>query len=379
MSSLRFGVDHVLASNPTWKSKRIGLLTNDGATTSQGVLSRVALLHNQFNIKKLYSPEHGIKAIAPDGEKVADSIDTPTSLPIVSLYNDTIGVSSEALEDIDLVMMDLPDVGVRCYTYLWSGYDMLCACAGKNIPFVVLDRPNPLGGHIENAEGPELETSCQSFIGRCNIPLTHYCSLGELLNYLNTIQNIGASLQIITCSWKRTENFSSFNLPWKNPSPGIKSFNGCILYPSLCVFESTNLNVARSEDFSFEYIGAEWPFDWQKHSMYSKEVKVTKKSFQFNDVVTFGYSLSVSAPMNNPIRFGLELLYYFIHSYPKNFKWCTYATQANPRGEKHLDYILGVKDSTQCFDLNKTAFQKFIDGALMVDWKNKIKPFLLYN
>lgn len=375
---MRFGIDHLLKLNPEWKNKRIGLLTNDGATTCGGNLSRLELIRSRFNISKLFSPEHGIYASHPDGKKVKNSRDVITSLPICSLYNDKIGVPQVDLKNLDIVLIDLPDVGVRCYTYLWSSFDLMKACAKEKIPLIVLDRPNPLGGIVEHAEGPNMSQKCKSFIGKCNIPLTHYCSLGELLNYLNTSEKINADIDVIKCSWKRNQHFNAWGISWVRPSPGLKSYNACLLYPMLCFFEATNMTLARNEKFSFEFIGAEWLNKSNDKIINSDLVHFEKKCFTYNGNTIFGYSLSASMPLQNPIYIGLSLLYYFKKTYPKNFQWNSYATQANPTGSKHLDLLTGISNSYKLFNLEEDSFDMVLQQALLVDWKKEIEPFLFY-
>ncbi len=233
-----FGVDQIISKNPEWKKQRIGLLTNDAAITTAGASSRLALLRNGFNLVRLFSPEHGINASFPDGSAVQNTIDPRTALPVVSLYNSGLDIPSPSFKGLDLILIDLQDVGVRCYTYLWSACEIVLEASKHGIKVLVLDRPNPLGGQLEWAEGPMLHPTCQSFIGKYNLPMTHYCTLGELLLYLNAEEQMHCELTIEKCHWKRSFDFSKWNLPWKAPSPGLKSFNACALYPSLCFFEA---------------------------------------------------------------------------------------------------------------------------------------------
>jgi len=179
-----FGIDALLASNPSWKTHRIGLLTNDAARTQNGEKSRVALLKQNYQLVRLFSPEHGMKAQGKDGAWMPHQIDEITKLPIVSLYQEKQQVNDNNIDDLDVLLVDLPDVGVRFYTYLWSMTYFIEAAARKKKKIVILDRPNPLGGAINKSEGPMLSNNCSSFIGRFNIPVTHYCTLGELAHSL---------------------------------------------------------------------------------------------------------------------------------------------------------------------------------------------------
>ena len=169
---IKFGVDILLQISPIWKNKRIGLVTNIAAVTNNNLPTREALLKNNFTISKLFSPEHGLDIVGADGHEIKDGIDELTGLPIISLYSNKLAPTKEDLEDIDIILFDIPDIGSRFYTYLWTMTYVMEACALHNKPLVILDRPNPIGGDINKAEGPMLdEINCPSFIGRWDIPV----------------------------------------------------------------------------------------------------------------------------------------------------------------------------------------------------------------
>ncbi|MGI9137964.1 MAG: exo-beta-N-acetylmuramidase NamZ domain-containing protein, partial [Sediminibacterium sp.] len=177
---LKFGIDNIITQSPSWKKKRIALLTNDAAKTNNSVPSRKALLDHGFNIVKLFSPEHGITATGADGAKMQDSIDDLTHLPVISLYGDKMKPTQEDIQDVEILMFDIPDAGTRFYTYLWSMTYWIETAAEHHLKIVLLDRPNPLGGLFDLCEGPMLHESVSSFIGRFEIPIKHQCTFGEL-------------------------------------------------------------------------------------------------------------------------------------------------------------------------------------------------------
>src|SRR5690606_8412023 len=145
---------------------------------------RKALQDAGFQLVKLFSPEHGLLAVGADGVAQADFVDPLTGLPVVSLYGSKMAPEPQDLESLDAVLFDIPDVGCRFYTYLWTLSYVMEGCARARIPLFVLDRPNPLGGDLSQAEGPMLdEAHCSSFIGRWSIPIRHSCTLGELALY----------------------------------------------------------------------------------------------------------------------------------------------------------------------------------------------------
>ena len=194
---IQFGIDIVLKNNPDWKTKRIGMLTNDAAKTNTGILSRLALKNEGFHIVKLFSPEHGMDVKGTDGAFMKDGIDEITGLPIISLYGDKFMPSDADIADIDIMLFDIPDAGTRFYTYLWSMTYWIEAAAKYNKQVIILDRPNPLGGSFSMCEGPMMDEQLKSFIGRFNVPIKHQCSLGELANYFNATQSWNAHLTVI--------------------------------------------------------------------------------------------------------------------------------------------------------------------------------------
>ena len=156
---IHFGIDVLLANHPSWKKDRMGLITNHAATTFDITPSREALLQQQFNLIKLFSPEHGLDVKGADGHEMKDGTDVLTGLPVISLYSTKLAPSKEDLADIDIVLFDIPDVGSRFYTYLWTMTNVMEACAQNKKKFVLLDRPNPISGNTELCEGPILDES----------------------------------------------------------------------------------------------------------------------------------------------------------------------------------------------------------------------------
>ncbi|HEY9170955.1 MAG TPA: exo-beta-N-acetylmuramidase NamZ domain-containing protein, partial [Verrucomicrobiae bacterium] len=182
MSRPLFGVDQVLVT-PGLLRGRIGLVTNDAARTALDVRvrSRVALQGAGFKLIRLFSPEHGLGADTDDGAPVRDGFDPLTGLPVVSLYGNKLRPPRASLADLDAVVFDIPDIGARFYTYIWTLSHVLEACAEAGVPLVVLDRPNPLGGDLAAAEGPILDVARYgSFVGRAAIPIRHSLTAGEL-------------------------------------------------------------------------------------------------------------------------------------------------------------------------------------------------------
>ena len=392
--SIQFGIDYLLKENPNWKNKRIGFLTNDAAKTNNGISSRSALLAAGFNIIKLFSPEHGIKSIGADGLMIQDGKDELTGIPIISLYGVKFIPSEADLEDIEIMLFDIPDAGTRFYTYLWSMSYWIEAASKFNKKVFILDRPNPLGGNLSNCEGPMLDDKISSFIGRFNIPIKHQCTIGELAQYFNAIQNWNADLTIIKCylengdEWKRESMFFNWNLPWVNPSPALQNMEAAILYPGLCFFEATNVSVGRGTAYSFEWIGAKWfNIDAIKmvcQNILNEDIKIEIITLPILNNVqiieTKGIRIKVIDPYHfNAVLNGLLLLKLIKDIHPKDFKWMPYPTNANPTGENHLSLLLGIPNAENIFDLPLHQWLQQITKLLKVDnWKHEILPFLIY-
>ena len=391
---LQFGIDNLLKENPDWKNKRIVFLTNDAATTNTGILSRIALLAAGFKIIKLFSPEHGIKASATDGAYIKDGMDELTGLPIISLYGEKFMPTANDLEEIDILLFDIPDAGTRFYTYLWSMTYWIEAAAKFNKKAIILDRPNPLGGNLFNCEGPMLVESIASFIGRFNIPIKHQCSLGELASYFNVTQNWNADLKIIKYSnnmgsnWNREKLFYDWNIKWINPSPALQNMEAAILYPGLCFFEATNVSVGRGTAYSFEWIGAKWfNIDAIKmvcQNILNEDIKIEIITLPILNNVqiieTKGIRIKVIDPYHfNAVLNGLLLLKLIKDIHPKDFKWMPYPTNANPTGDNHLSLLLGIPNAETIFDLPLYQWLQQISKHLKVaEWKKEILPFLIY-
>ena len=212
MQQVISGIDAFLQDPEVNKNLRFAIVTNNAAFTSARILSRLELVDKGFNLVKIFSPEHGISVKGEDGAYQKDAIDIKTALPIISLYGDRLMPSEEDLKDIDIVLFDISDVGCRFYTYLWTMTYVMEACAKYNKPLIILDRPNPIGGNLEMAEGPMLdEKNCASFIGRWSIPIRHSCTLGELSTHFSDRKIKGLDLKVVRVkNWDRNQAANDF-------------------------------------------------------------------------------------------------------------------------------------------------------------------------
>ncbi|MFZ5940956.1 MAG: exo-beta-N-acetylmuramidase NamZ family protein [Bacteroidota bacterium] len=237
---------------PLIRGKKIAVVANQ--TSLVGTAHLVdTLLGSGVTIVRILVPEHGFRGSAGAGVKVEDETDPRSGLPIVSLYGDHQKPRPADLEGIDLVLFDLQDVGVRCYTYLSTLHYVMEACAENGLPLCVLDRPDPLGRMID---GPVLEPSFRSFVGMHPIPLVHGMTLGELAGMINgegwLKEGIRCDLTVVPC--KNYTHDREYSLPVR-PSPNLPDMHAILLYPSLVLFEGTVISVGRGTDMPFEVYG----------------------------------------------------------------------------------------------------------------------------
>ena len=235
---------------------RIGLITNHTGRDREG-RQTIDVLNKAPGVKlvALFSPEHGIRGVAD--EKVSDSKDETTGLPIYSLYGETRRPKPEQLKDLDALVYDIQDVGARFYTYISTLGYILEEAAKAKLPVYVLDRPNPIDG--VDVEGPIADNDKLSFTSYHTIPTRHGLTIGELAQFFNRQRNIGADVRVIKMDgWRRTMWFDETNLTWTNPSPNMRSLTEATLYPGIGLLETTNVSVGRGTDTPFEIVGAPW-------------------------------------------------------------------------------------------------------------------------
>ncbi|WP_370023804.1 exo-beta-N-acetylmuramidase NamZ family protein [Peribacillus frigoritolerans] len=236
--------------------KKVGLITNPTGIDSK-LTSIVDLLHDDpdINLTALFGPEHGVRGDAQAGASVEYYIDEKTGLPVYSLYGKTKKPTPEMLKDVEVLVFDIQDVGTRYYTYIYTMAYAMEAAKENDIPFIVLDRPNPQGG--ESVDGPVLEPEFSSFVGLYPIPLKHGMTVGELATLFNKEFKIGADLKVIKMKgWKRDMDYDDTGLPFVLPSPNMPTVSTTFVYPATGLIEGTNVSEGRGTTKPFELIGA---------------------------------------------------------------------------------------------------------------------------
>ena len=236
--------------------RRVGLITNQTGLAADGTPT-IDLLHRSdaCDLVALFSPEHGIRGT--EDSRVDSTVDARTGITVYSLYGDAKRPSPEMLRGIDALVFDIQDIGARFYTYITTMAYCMEAAARAQIPFYVLDRPNPIGGI--QVEGPMLDSDKTSFIGYMPLPVRHGMTVGELARYFNEERRMGADLHVVEMEgWNREDYFWNTGQLWVNPSPNMRSMTAAILYPGVCLLEPTNVSVGRGTERPFEVVGAPW-------------------------------------------------------------------------------------------------------------------------
>ncbi len=242
---------HLLAN------QRVGLLSMPAAVLPDLTSSLDALRTAGINVTALFGPEHGFGGAALDGAQVSNATDLRTGLPIYSLYGATNEPTTEMLANVDALVFDMQDAGVRFYTYLSTLFYVLRGAGITGRPVFVLDRPNPITGSI--IEGGPILPGFESFVGIINIPMRHGMTLGELARYMNAEYALNADLHVIEMhGWQREIWFDETTLPWVPTSPAMPHLSTATLYPGMCLLEGTNLSLGRGTALPFEVCGAPW-------------------------------------------------------------------------------------------------------------------------
>ncbi|WP_375236163.1 exo-beta-N-acetylmuramidase NamZ domain-containing protein [Winogradskyella sp.] len=316
-----------------------------------------SLLKLNIKIKKVFSPEHGFRGKADAGELVKDGKDIKTGLDIYSLHGKHKKPTKEQLQDIDIMVFDIQDVGVRFYTYISTLHYVMEACAEKNIPLLILDRPNPNGNYVD---GPVLEKEHSSFLGMHPIPLVHGMTIGEYAQMINGENWLSYSIQckLTIIPLKNYTHTSTYNLPVR-PSPNLPNDQSITLYPSLGLFEGTNINAGRGTEFQFQRYGA--PFLNKDHYefSYTPIANFGAKYPKHQNTVCYGADLStIKAERSFTLR-------YIIDSYNNTTDKSKFFNMAN--FTKHA----GTEKLQQQIEAGKTA------NEIKNSWQKGLSDFKL--
>ena len=392
--TIAFGVDRLVADlSLAGAARRIGLVTNDAArlAANPSDRSRTALVRAELPIVRLFGPEHGLAGIAADGASVSDAVDPLTGLEVVSLYGERLHPSHTSIADLDLVLFDIPDVGARFYTYSWTLHAVMGACEAAGVPMCVLDRPNPLGGLMADAEGPVLAMQFASFIGGEPMPIRHSLTIGELAMLWQQERFPALRLKVIACSgWERAMLWPETGLEFVPTSPAMPSFESALLYPGICLFEATNLSVGRGTPSPFQYVGAPWLDAKMILEVFApfRTAGVRLDADRFRPTVGLHANLEmpcvridvVDRRVVRPVSLGIRLLAAIIATHRTTFNWTMYPTAANPSGEGHFERLIGAGGIRQALDDPDSAPKPLpvAEWTSTGDWAERTRDILLY-
>lgn len=286
---------------PLLKGKRVAVVANQTSVIFKEKRKKRRFTHLvdtlislEVNIVKVFAPEHGFRGKADAGEHVVDNIDEKTNLPIISLFGKNRKPQLEVLNDVDIVLFDIQDVGVRFYTYISTMTYVMEACAEMRIPVIILDRPNPNGHYVD---GPTLEIEFSSFVGMHPIPLVYGLTIGEYANMVNGEKWLKNEVQcdITVIPLKNYTHKSEYSLPIR-PSPNLPNDRSINLYPSLGFFEGTIINAGRGTEFQFQRYGA--PFFPKTEFSYTPQPNFGSKYPKFNGQLIYGVDLSRNSKLS---------------------------------------------------------------------------------
>lgn len=329
---VQLGVEVLLESqSEEIKGKRIGLVSNY-TMTDRRFRPVIDLLadSDDWKVTKLFGPEHGVMNSAKEGEHVSTSTDPHTGLPAYSLYGKSRKPSPEMLDGIEVLVIDLQDIGSRYYTNMNTVYYCMEACGEAGLPCVILDRPNPIDGI--SREGNILEDRFRSFVGMHPIPNRHGLTMGELAHYFNDCLGGSCDLTVIEAKgWHREMLLTDTRLPFVASSPNTAHLDMCLLYPGTCFFEGTNISVGRGTAFPFQAIGspyieghrlARWFNDQHFPGVLARPLYFVPTYNLYSGELCQGIHLNVTdAKELEPVRTGVSLLQGIAHMYEKDFQF----------------------------------------------------------
>lgn len=366
------------------RGKRMGLVSNYTMTDSnyRPVINLLAE-NKDWKLMKLFGPEHGVKTAAKEGEHVSSETDENTGLPVYSLYGETRQPDADMLSDLDLLVIDLQDIGSRYYTNMNTVYYCMEACGKLGLPCLVLDRPNPING--VSREGNLLDPKFRSFVGMHRIPNRHGLTMGELAVYFNEELNPKCDLTVVEIrGWDRQAILSETGLPFIPSSPNTANLTMCLLYPGTCFFEGVNVSLGRGTAHPFEVIGApyinghrlsDWFNEQKLPGIVSRPTYFKPTYSQYTGELCNGVHLHITdAKQLEPVRAGLTLLQGVKILFPSSFDFIGVTEGQRP----FIDLLAGT-DQLRELVLKEEALRYLTDTQDELEkFSHEIKRFELY-
>ena len=374
------GADLLFSENLNLISgKKVGVVCNHTSLLSDGTHLVDSLLNQKnVSVKAIFTPEHGFKGSAEAGEIIDYKNNLYKDVPIISLYGKDKKPSKDNLKEIDLLIFDIQDVGARFYTYISTMFYVLESASEHNIPVIILDRPNPVGGYY--VDGPVLDPNYKSFVGIAQIPITHGLTVGELAKYFIGEKLIPSwktiSINVIQCkNWKR-EIPNQFYSKWNSPSPNINSLETALVYPGVCLLEGTNISEGRGTRFPFLQIGA--PFfraediieklnllkvdgaEFQAVTFIPEDISEMATNPKFEGKTCYGIKIRITDPNKfESVKFGVKLLYVLTKLYGSQIKF----------NESSFDKLAGSNT------LREQLKNQMMPDKIFATWQKELNKF----
>jgi uncharacterized protein YbbC (DUF1343 family) len=356
-----------------WTGKRIGLITNYTGIDRQFRRTVDRMIEHGAKVMRLFTAEHGFYGVAQAGVHIASETDRRTGIEIISLYGEEKSISAQNLTDIDLLIFEFQDVGVRFYTYISTMFRVMKKASELGIPLLILDRPNPIGGI--SVEGPGIVNHYLSFVGEYNIPIRHGLTLGELSLLYKDETGLSLDVTILPVEgWSREQQFPDTGLQWVPPSPNMPTFSTAQVYPGTAFFEGTNLSEGRGTTLPFQWIGAPW-IDGERLAdrlntlqhpgVVFRPVAFSPTFSKYQGERVEGVHVHILNDRQfRPTYLGLKMISEIMRIYPDHFKW------TDPfKGRYFIDLIWGSPKYRE--DLEKGRQAEEIDQ----EWQEEAAVF----
>ena len=383
---LRTGIDVLQAQNfAPLHGKKVSLLTNPSAVNAS-MLSTYRILYeaDEVNLVALFGAEHGAFGRVEAGEKVGAMVDARTGIPVHSLYGQSYRPTPEMLQNTDVMVCDIQDIGVRYYTYLWSMTYVIEVCGELGVPVIILDRPNPLGAIVA---GRDLEDKFSSLVGRYNVPIQHGMTIGEVLQLHNSEWNATpAELRIIPCeNYQHDMTWADFERPFVQTSPNIPHMSTVKHYAGSCLIEGTNLSEGRGTTLPLEIVGAPY-LDGRDLADALNALKLPDVRFRPHQFTpTFskwaneacdGVQVHIMGDEFDAITTWLHVIHTIKALYPNDFAWRDpWAEGDHPP----IDKLIGSDKPRKQFDAGASVAEIMADWASDVEvFRTRRKPYLIY-
>lgn len=380
MKRVTTGLEILAADPDLLRGRKWALLANHAAVTpeldpARGVLARAA-----GSPTLLFAPEHGLDGVAQDMEAVEDERDDLTGAPVRSLYGhtaQTLRPQPEDLSSIDVLVVDLPDIGSRYYTFAATMDAVMAGCANAGVQVVILDRPNPIGG--VRREGGPVTPGCESFVSQIPTPIRHGLTLGELALLLQRERYPALELGVVTCRrWSRSAWWDETGLPWIPPSPNMPTIETTAIYPGFCLVEATTLSEGRGTTRPFHLVGAPWANaeavtdelrDLELPGVAFRTARFRPQFGKHAGTICAGIEIHLTnRTALEPVALGLQVVKVFHDLHPNDFAW-----RAEPyefvADVPALDLLTGSPEAREYID-NGTALE-----PLLTEWRTWVDRF----